>query len=147
MSVYRVAVVLHLLAVVLWFGHMFFWTFVSALALKRIVPAETAATLRRWSFSMGGLGWPALAVLIVTGYIQLAYRGIDLSMLLSGRAFAAPGGWILGVKLALVGWMIVYQAVFGHRPAPRAVYVNIAAALAILALSIILVRPALWFAA
>jgi hypothetical protein len=43
--------------------------------------------------------------------------------------------------------MIVYQWIFGHRPAPRAVLINVAAALSILALSILLVRPALLFAA
>ena len=143
MFIYRLSVSLHLLAVVLWFGHMLFWSLIAGLALKRVSPSETAETLRRLSLSMGGLGWPSLAVLVVTGYVLLGYRGITLERMLSGDAFAAPGGWVLAAKLSLVAWMIFYQAVFGHRAAPRAIYLNMAAAISIVVLSILLVRPML----
>lgn len=143
MFIYRLSVSLHLLAVALWFGHMLFWSLIAGLALKRVAPAETADTLRRLSLRMGGLGWPSLAVLVVTGYVLLGYRGIGFPQLLSGQALAAPGGWVLAAKLALVAWMIFYQAVFGHRAAPRAIYLNMAAAVSIVALSVLLVRPML----
>ena len=145
MSVYRVSIALHLIAVALWFGHMLFWSLIAGLALKKVAPPETAATLRRLSMTMGGLGWPSLAVLAITGYLLLGFRGITLPTLLSGRAFAGPGGFVLAAKLALVVWMIFYQAVFGHKAAPRAIYLNMAAALAIVALSVLLVRPVLLF--
>ena len=141
MSLYQVTVALHLVAVTLWFGHMFFWSLAAGPALKKIVPQETADTLRRLSLTMGGLGWPSLVVLWITGYLQLRYRGITLDLLLSGQLFTIPGGWVIGVKLGLVVWMVFYQAVFGHRAAPRAIYLNIAAALAIVGLSVLLVRP------
>lgn len=145
MSNYHLLVTVHLLAVVLWFGHMLFWSLVSGIALKRTEPAETGQTLRRLSLTMGGLGWPSLAILITTGYLLLGYRGIGFESLVSAAAFKLPGGWVLAVKLALVSWMIAYQAIFGHRTARRAIYVNMAAALSIIGLSVLLARPALLF--
>ena len=142
---YRIVITLHVVAVFLWFGHMLYWSLVSGIALKRVQPPETADTLRGLSMTSFGLGWPSLAVLVPTGYVLLGYRGIGFEQLISGSAFAQPGGWVLGVKLALVVWMIFYQAMFGHRPAPRAIYINMAAALSILALSVYLSRPALLF--
>jgi len=142
---YRIAIIIHLAAVMLWFGHMFFWSLVSGIALKRIQPAETAETLRNLSMTKHGLGWPSLAVLVPTGYVLLGHRGIGVEQLMSGAAFTVPGGWVLAVKLGLVCWMIFYQAMFGHRAAPRAIYINITAALTILGLSILLSRPVLLF--
>jgi uncharacterized membrane protein len=145
MTAYRIAITLHLIAVVLWFGHMLFWSLISGIALKRVAPAETAEKLRKLSMTKFGLGWPSLAVLIPTGYLMLDYRGIGFEQLLSGSAFSMPGGWVLATKLGLVAWMIFYQAAFGHRPAPRMIYVNMAAALTILAMSVFLVRPVLLY--
>jgi uncharacterized membrane protein len=143
MSFYRISVALHLVAMSLWIGHMLVWSLVAGPSLKKIVPAEVANTLRRLSMTMGGLGWPALVILWITGYVQLQYRGITWDLLISGRAFMFPGGWVLAAKLALVVWMVGFQAMFGHRPAPRAIYLNMAAALAIVGLSVLLVRPVL----
>jgi len=142
---YRISITLHLLAVVLWFGHMFFWSLISGIALKRVTPEETATTLRRLSMTRYGLGWPSLAVLVTTGYVLLGHWGIGLAQIWSGAAFTRPGGWVLATKFGLVAWMIFYQAVFGHRAAPRAIYLNMAAALSILALSILLARPTILF--
>ena len=145
MIIYKISITLHLLAVVLWLGHMLYWSIVSGIALKRIVPAETAETLRRLSMTKYGRGWPSLAVLVSTGYLLLGHRGIALEQLVSGSAFTQPGGWVLATKLGLVVWMIFYQAVFGHRSAPRAIYLNMLAALSILGLSVFLARPVLLF--
>lgn len=146
MTGYHLTIALHLMATVLWFGHMLFWSLISGIALKRVRPQETAETLRRLSMTRFGLGWPSLAVLIPTGYLLLRHRGIGFTELVSGLAFTLPGGWVLAAKLVLVAWMIFYQATFGHRPAPRAIYLHMVAALSILALSVLLVRPALLFA-
>ncbi|GBD44891.1 hypothetical protein HRbin40_02383 [bacterium HR40] len=140
MDLYRVSLSLHLLALSLWLGHMFVWAVFVGPANKRLEPPEVAETVRRASVWMGGLGWPALAVLIPTGLHLLSVRGIGPGDLLSGAAFAAPGGGILALKLAAVGWMIVYQAIWAHRPAPRAIWSDIVAALVVLACSVALVR-------
>ena len=136
---YWTCVSLHLLAASLWLGHMFVWSLVVGPAQKRIEPAETAALLHQRSLYLGSLGWPALAVLLATGLYMLWYRGIGPGELLSGAAFAAGGG-ALAVKLAAVLFMVAYQIVWAHRPAPVAIYFNILAALIVLGASVVLVR-------
>jgi uncharacterized membrane protein len=135
---YWICISLHLLAASLWLGHMFVWTLIVGPAQKRIEPPETAALLRERSLYLGGLGWPALAVLVVTGVYMLDQRGIGLGDLVSGAAFAADAS--LAVKLAAVLFMIIYQIVFAHRQVSVAIYFNILAALIVLGASVVFVR-------
>jgi uncharacterized membrane protein len=140
MNMYYICVGLHLLALSFWLGHMFVWSLVVGPAVKRLEPRATAELLREASLFRGGLGWPALAVLIPTGLYMLHYRGIELSQLLSGEAFQGTQGMVLAVKLACVAGMMVYQAVVGHRPAPIAIYFDMLLALIVIGASVVLVR-------
>jgi uncharacterized membrane protein len=140
MNWYRLSIVLHVLAAVLWFGHMFFWSIVIGPIFKRFTPPETGHMLRQCSESYGGLGWPCLFVLLTTGTALLSYRGVTLAQVMSGEFFLSPSGRILRVKFFLVACMILYQAVIGHRRAPRLIYVNMFVALVILGLSALLTR-------
>ena len=117
MALYWSCISLHLLTAVLWLGHMFVWSLVVGPAMKRIEPPQTAELLREYSVFMGGLGWPALAVLIVTGLYMLSWRGVSPSSLLSGAAFSVAGGIL--VKLAPVLFMIFYKW-FSATAGPRA---------------------------
>lgn len=138
MLVYRLCLVLHVGAALVWLGHMFFWSLFAGPGLKKIEPRPLGERLRQLSLRRGGLGWPALIVLIATGAAMLWQRGIGPSTLLSGGFLALPFGRALAAKLVLVAAMVAYQAVFGHRPAPRAIYANMAAAIGVLALSVYL---------
>jgi hypothetical protein len=140
LTLYHLCVVLHLTALGLWLGHMFVWALITGPALKRIQPANTAELLREKSLQRGGLGWPALAVLIPTGLYLLSVRGIMPMDLLTGAAYAGTQGVVLAVKLACVLIMIGYQASFGHRPAPIAIYFDMLAAVTIIGASVLLVR-------
>lgn len=138
MLLYQVSLALHAIAMALWLGHMFVWSLVTGPALKSLVPAATADHLRERSLYLGGLGWPALAVLVVTGFIQLSYRGIGPRELLDGDLYTGPLGSALGLKLVLVLVMIAYQAAMGHRRSSVAIYANMAVALVVLACSVVL---------
>jgi uncharacterized membrane protein len=140
MSLYYACVALHLVALSLWLGHMFVWSLIVGPAMKKIQPAETAALLRERSQYRGGLGWPALAVLVPTGLYMAEHRGLGLGEMLSGAAFTGPEGTVFAVKLLGVAAMIGYQAVFAHRSAPIAVYFNMLVAIVIIAASVLLVR-------
>ena len=140
MMLYRLSVALHIAAASLWLGHMFFWSLFSGPALKKIQPADTAARLRAAMLWRGGLGWPALAVLAVTGLYQMRFRGFTPDSLVSGGLLQTEAGRVFAGKLLLVLGMVGYQIVFAHRPAPRAIYFNMLAALLILAASVVLVR-------
>ncbi|MCS6877376.1 MAG: hypothetical protein N2038_04735 [Geminicoccaceae bacterium] len=140
MSAYHVAVAVHLVAAALWLGHMFVWSLFAGPALKTIEPAEEAAWLRARMLFFGGLGWPALILLVPSGLYLLWLRGVGPYALITLDFLDRPDGPAIFVKLVLVLWMIVYQAVWGHRPAPVAVWVNMAAALGVLACSVAIVR-------
>jgi uncharacterized membrane protein len=140
MTVYGLCITLHLLAMSLWLGHMLVWSLFAGPALKRVEPPATAEMLRERSVYLGALGWPALAVLVPTGLYLLHWRGIELWDLVTLSFLEAPGGTVLGLKLLLVLWMILYQALWGHHRAPIAIYFNMLAALVILAASVVIVR-------
>lgn len=133
MLAYRIAAMLHVLAMSLWIGHMLAWSLIAGPALKTVLPAETAAELRKRSLAFGGLGWPALAVLVVTGLYLLRLRDIALV-----EAFVGGAGWPVQVKLYGVLGMVLYQAFVGHRSAPLAIYADIALALIVLGCSVLL---------
>lgn len=135
MTIYRISVMLHVAAAMLWLGHMFFWSLFGGPTLKKLDPPPTAARLRELSFWRGGLGWPALAVLAVTGLYQLHWRGLAL-----GELLETASGRLMAGKLVLVAGMVGYQIVFAHHAAPRAIHFNMAAALLVLAASVLLVR-------
>lgn len=140
MDWYRLNIVLHILAAVLWLGHMFFWSVVVGPVTKRIEPPETGLLLRQLSLRHGGLGWPALCLLVITGAAMLYHRGVTFRQVLSGQLFLDSFGRGLGIKFFLVGCMVLYQLFVGHRPAPRLIYLNMTVALVILWLSVLLVR-------
>ena len=116
----------HLLAVMIWLGHMFFWSFVVGPLCKRYQPEEKGAELREASHRWGALGGGALLVLFLTGTMMLLDRG-DMPA-------ALP--W----KLGLVALMVLYQMFVGHRRAPKLIYANMLTALVILVLSIQIVH-------
>lgn len=141
MNWFLLVVVLHVLAALVWFGHMFFWSLFAGFATKSIDPPEVAAEVRRFGLRGGGFGWPALAVLITTGVVIVIHSGITARHIVAGEFLLDPVGRVMAVKLALVACMILYQWRVGHRPAPRLIYLNMLAALAVIALSILRVRP------
>ena len=145
MDWYLLSVVLHILAVLFWFGHMFFWSIVVGPITKKIEPPESGQLLRQASLRYGGLGWPALAVLVMTGIVMLAYRGATIQQMVSGEFFLTPFGRILQIKLLLVACMMLYQFFIGHRPAPRLIYLNMLAGLVIVGLSVLLTRAPTYF--
>jgi uncharacterized membrane protein len=140
MTAYTIALVLHLTALSLWLGHMFVWSLLIGPALKRVEPAATAEILRDASLFRGGLGWPALAILVPTGVFLLRFRGIMPGDLLESATYQGSFGTLLAIKLAMVAAMIGYQAWFSHRRAPIAIYFDMLAAVIIIACSVVIVR-------
>jgi uncharacterized membrane protein len=140
MTAYGIALVLHLIALSLWLGHMFVWSLLIGPALKRVEPAATAETLREASLFRGGLGWPALAILVPTGLFLLRFRGFLPGDLLAAATYQGSFGAVLATKLSMVVVMIGYQAWFSHRRAPIAIYFDMLAAVVLIGASVALVR-------
>ena len=121
MSLYHLNVTLHLLAALLWLGGMFFLAVVGAPVLRTVEPPALRAELfRRIGAGFRTAGWAAIAVLLVTGVLNLWFRGfLRWEVLASGAFWSTRWGMALAWKLAAVALMLAFQAIhdFVHGPA------------------------------
>ena len=108
---YSTLVVLHILAAVTWIGGMIFLSLVLApLVRGRKAVPEFMALFRSAALGFRPVVWMAIAVLLTTGPMLLAHRGINV---------ANPGSWpgIITVKLVLVALLLfltlLHDLVFG----------------------------------
>jgi uncharacterized membrane protein len=105
---YYLNVTLHVLAAMLWLGGMFFLAAVGAPVLRKVEPQELRARL----FAALGerfrvVGWWAIAVLIVTGVLNLHFRGLLSATLWTSASFWGTSlGRALAWKLAAVTAMV-----------------------------------------
>jgi len=122
-ALYYANVTVHVLAAMLWLGGMFFLGVVGAPLLRAIEPPE----LRQRLFQAIGerfraVGWWAIGVLLLTGIVNLHYRGwLHWEGVLGSAAFWRTGtGLNLAAKLTAVTIMIVTAAVHDFIQGPRA---------------------------
>ncbi len=120
---YYANVVVHVLAAMLWLGGMFFFGIVGAPVLRGLSPPE----LRQQLFQQLGLrfrtvGWWAIGVLIVTGVVNLHYRGLLQwdGVLGTGAFWQTTLGQTLALKLIAVATMLVISAVHDFSLGPLA---------------------------
>lgn len=98
-SLYLASVWLHIVAAMAWVGGMIFLVS-SVIPLKK--PEFTIAAARRFRV----VGWIALGTLIVTGVLNVTYRGYGLEQFFTGGVFAGEWGHRLAMKLTCVGIVI-----------------------------------------
>ncbi|HET8656840.1 MAG TPA: DUF4149 domain-containing protein [Longimicrobiaceae bacterium] len=121
-SLYYLNVTIHVLAAILWLGGMFFLAAVGAPVLRAIEPpALRAQIFRRLGEQFRAVGWGAIAVLVVTGVLNLYFRGLLRADVLGDAAFWRTRlGHALGWKLAAVATMIAISAVHDFVLGPAA---------------------------
>lgn len=114
-------VTLHVLAALVWLGGMFFFALVGAPALRQVEPAALRARLfQDLGQRFRTVGWVCIAILLVTGTLNLWFRGVLSAETLGSAAFwGSPYGRSLVWKLASVAAMLAVSAVhdFVHGPA------------------------------
>ena len=121
MSWYYLNVTVHVLAALFWLGGMFFLALVGAPVLRAVEPAELRRELfRRLGAQFRTAGWVAIGVLLVTGLLNLWFRGLLTSVLLEAWFWGTPYGVALGWKLGAVTVMLVLQALHDFVYGPRA---------------------------
>lgn len=122
-AAYYIVVTIHVLAALLWLGGMFFLGVVGAPALRAIEPPA----LRQKLFQELGqrfrrAGWIAIATLVVTGVLNVYYRGwLQWDGVLGSAAFWRTGiGHALAAKLISVAVMISVSAIHDFVLGPAA---------------------------
>ena len=122
MSLYHLNVTVHVLAALFWLGGMFFLALVGAPVLRdlddpRLRGRLFAALGRRFRST----GWWAIGTLVVTGTLNLHFRGILQAQVLGDPSFwSTDYGTALAWKLGGVTAMIVVSAVHDFVLGPRA---------------------------
>lgn len=118
---YHVTVFLHVTAAIVWLGGML--AFVVIAPIVRDVESDA---LRQQLFHRLGerfrvVGWACIVVLLITGVLQLRFRGWWGATALGSAAFwSARVGHTLALKLSAVAIMLVVQAVHDFWLGPRA---------------------------
>lgn len=120
---YYTNVTIHVLAAMLWLGGMFFLGVVGAPVLRSIEPPA----LRQRLFQALGtrardIGWWAIAVLLVTGIVNLHYRGwLHWDGVFGSRVFWRTGnGHALALKLVAVTAMLIVSVTHDFILGPKA---------------------------
>jgi uncharacterized membrane protein len=121
-SLYLANVTVHVLATLLWLGGMIFLAVVGAPVLRTVEPPELRAELfRRLGEHFRRVGWVAIGVLLVTGLLNLRFRGVlSWEILLSAGFWASPYGRALTWKVGAVALMLVIQSVHDFVAGPAA---------------------------
>jgi len=108
---YALTVTAHLLATLFWLGGTFFLGIVGAPALRGLEPELRGRLFRDIGVRFRKLGWVAITVLVITGVMNLNFRGLLEPAFRGGSGFwLTPFGKILAWKLALVAVMIAMAA-------------------------------------
>jgi len=122
-TLYYINVTIHVLAAMFWLGGMFFLGVVGAPVLRAVEPPA----LRQRLFQQLGmrarrLGWWAIGILLITGVLNLQFRGwLHWNGALGDVAFWRTGtGVALAIKLAAVATMVVVSAVHDFVLGPMA---------------------------
>lgn len=120
-ALYLMSVWLHILAAVTWIGGMLFLVLVLIPIIRRPEHRGIAAPLVHLTgVRFRQVGWASLGLLILSGIINLAYRGYGWDDLLNGTLVQGPFGRILGIKLFMVATILVVSAVHDFVVGPRA---------------------------
>jgi uncharacterized membrane protein len=122
-TLYYLNVTIHVLAAMLWLGGMFFLGVVGAPVLRVVEPPALRQRLfQQLGLRARGLGWWAIATLVVTGTINLWFRGwLHWDGVFGSATFWRTSiGLALAVKLAAVTTMVLVSAVHDFVLGPMA---------------------------
>lgn len=120
MNFYLFIVWLHILAAFVWLGGMLFTAFVLAPISRKIEPISLRGNLLK---AIGArfrlIGWICIAVLLVTGVLNIFNRGMIHELLLPSQLISTEFGRTLAIKLILVTTMLILSTVHDFFIGPR----------------------------
>lgn len=122
MSLYYLNVTVHVLAALLWLGGMFFLAAVGAPVLRKVEPPELRSVLfRQLGEQFRVVGWIAIGVLLITGVLNLHFRGVlNAAALGSADFWGTRYGVALAWKTGAVAAMLIVQAIHDFSVGPSA---------------------------
>ncbi|MFN3285536.1 MAG: DUF4149 domain-containing protein [bacterium] len=107
---YHLSVFLHVVSAVVWVGGMLFLALVAIPVLRNLPDRPRADLVARMGERFRPVAWTCIVLLVVTGVLNLAYRGVSWESVATGRLWQSPFGHVLAWKLVLVAAMVVLSA-------------------------------------
>jgi len=123
MLLYQLSVLLHILSAIIWVGGMFFLALVVVPVARGLPPAERAALFGAVGRRFRTVGWVCIGVLLVTGMVNMSYRGVTLENVFTAELWGSPFGSTLALKLAVVVVLLILSVVHDFVLGPRSVRV------------------------
>ena len=121
MLLYQVSVFLHIVSAIIWVGGMLFLALVVVPATRTVPAAERAALFGVLGRRFRTVGWACIATLLVTGTINLTYRGVTLENLFARELWASSFGAALALKLGVVALLLALSVYHDFVIGPRSV--------------------------
>lgn len=119
MVLYQVSVFLHVLSAIIWVGGMLFLALVIVPSTRDLPPADRAALFSAVGRRFRTIGWVCIVVLVTTGLVNSAYRGVTWANLFTADLWGTPFGTTLALKLGVVlvmlGLSVYHDFVIGPR--------------------------------
>lgn len=119
MILYQISVFLHILSAIVWIGGMLFLALVVVPTTRSMPPSERAALFGAVGRRFRAVGWACIGVLLVTGTVNMAYRGVTWENFFTAQLWSSPFGTTLALKLGVVvvmlGLSVYHDFVIGPR--------------------------------
>lgn len=104
---YHLSVFLHLFGAMIWTGGIFFLVLVVVPVARKLPPHERAALITTVASRFRIVGYSSLALVIVTGLVNLGYRGVTWESVVTGTLWQSTFGQLVVAKVALVLVMLL----------------------------------------
>ncbi|MDR7414998.1 MAG: DUF4149 domain-containing protein [Armatimonadota bacterium] len=116
---YHLSVYVHLLSAVVWVGGMLFLALVAIPVLRDLEDRHRAELVARVGERFRPVAWTCIVLLVVTGVVNLAYRGVTWESVVTGRLWQSPFGQVLAWKLGFVLAAVLLSAVHDFYLGPQ----------------------------
>jgi len=111
---HALALLLHIVALALWLGGIFFFLIVFAPAVRDLSPGDVAKTLNSGRIAFETVSWAAIGLLVITGVAALVLQSQIIGTRV-GTYYLA----ILAVKLVLFAAMLAHHCLQVFKYGPR----------------------------
>jgi len=111
---YSLSLLLHLVALALWLGAIVFFLIVSGPAVQELEAKIAIKTMNQSRIGLERISWTAIALLLVTGIVNLILRN-QASTTAFGESYVA----LLATKLFLFGAMAMHHGLQVFKYGPR----------------------------
>lgn len=120
-TIHFFSILLHVMAAVVWIGGMVFLGIVLIPALRQSeLGAKTVEVMHRTGVRFRNVGWVCIALLVVTGLVNLTRWGVGWQRFTSADLWCTDWGRVLAVKLVLVAVALALSGMHDFVIGPRA---------------------------